>query len=569
MRKVILTIFITILLQIIVCKINAQVPQAFNYQAVVRNSGGNIITNQPVGVRISILQGSSSGVVVYSEIFTPTTNQFGLITLEIGKGIVVSGTFNTIAWSSGLYWLKIEIDPAGGSTYVDMGASQLLTVPYAMYAADAATSGVTGPTGSTGTNYGSGYGLNISGSDFEVDTSEIATLIDLNSYHTMVVDKNGGEGKYTTINDAITAINTIRGTDSTTTYLIRVMKDIYTENVSLPRAVSLVGVNNSVQIQGRLTVHASCYVENIYINTTTDSIAVFGDIKESGGLALFFRCMIYSGFNHDGANYCIYNNSNAYSEIRNNTGFYYSRNPNAGSNAKSVIVRNVSGSVSLKLVELKNSSPINEKTTLFWNEAPYLLGCPNEIIGCSWVCYHGTIPVIAKNDNTGYIYLDVTYANIDYPTNPYISLGNNIYFSPKTTGNLYVAGSTHISDSLFLHDKISGTSDSILVRENNIVKYKVGNINNNKLNINSNYTISNTDFVIIDSTTSSITDTIKLPINPIDGQTFYIVHVGEGNTYLSGNGKKIFDTSFKTGEAIIAKEIMYTKTGYWIVISSQ
>ena len=85
----------------------AQVPQAFNYQAVARDASGNILSNQAVGMRISILQGSSSGTVVYSETFTPTTNALGLITLSLGQGTPVTGTFNTINWSTGAYWLKV------------------------------------------------------------------------------------------------------------------------------------------------------------------------------------------------------------------------------------------------------------------------------------------------------------------------------------------------------------------------------------------------------------------------------------------------------------------------------
>ncbi len=148
MKKTIITLLSFVLL--IVIQIQAQVPQAFNYQAVARNASGNLLTNQPVGVRLSILQGSSTGAAIYVETQTPTTNQFGLFTLSIGTGTAVTGTFNTIPWSGGLFWLKVELDPTGGSSYSDMGSSQLLTVPFAMYAANSGTSGNTGPTGATG-----------------------------------------------------------------------------------------------------------------------------------------------------------------------------------------------------------------------------------------------------------------------------------------------------------------------------------------------------------------------------------------------------------------------------------
>ena len=120
---------------------SAQVPQSFNYQAVARNATGDLLQNQPVGIRLSVHEGSAGGTVVYQETHLPTTNQFGLINLAVGAGSVVSGDFTTINWSSGLYWLEVEMDPAGGSSYAAMGNTQLLTVPFAMYAQNAGIKG--------------------------------------------------------------------------------------------------------------------------------------------------------------------------------------------------------------------------------------------------------------------------------------------------------------------------------------------------------------------------------------------------------------------------------------------
>ncbi len=128
----------------------AQVPQALNYQAVARNTSGNLITNQLVGLRLSILAGSSTGTVSYEETQTATTNQFGLFTIAIGTGTPVTGTFSSINWSTGQYWLKVELDATGGTNYVAMGTAQLLSVPYALYAASSGTAGATGPTGANG-----------------------------------------------------------------------------------------------------------------------------------------------------------------------------------------------------------------------------------------------------------------------------------------------------------------------------------------------------------------------------------------------------------------------------------
>ncbi|HQN17032.1 MAG TPA: hypothetical protein PLB59_11375 [Bacteroidales bacterium] len=112
----------------------AQAPQAFNYQAVARDVAGNVLVNQNIGLRVSIHLGSATGAVSYSETFAPTTNEFGLFTLAIGTGTIVDGQFDTIAWGRNQYWMQVEMDAAGGTTYADMGTTQLLSVPYALFA---------------------------------------------------------------------------------------------------------------------------------------------------------------------------------------------------------------------------------------------------------------------------------------------------------------------------------------------------------------------------------------------------------------------------------------------------
>jgi hypothetical protein len=109
------------------------VPHAFKYQAVARDSKGDIISNQNVSFRISILQGSETGTLIYQESQTATTNQFGLSNLSIGTGNVLNGNFNTIEWGASVYFVKVEFDPQGGTNYTAMGTSQMLSVPYALY----------------------------------------------------------------------------------------------------------------------------------------------------------------------------------------------------------------------------------------------------------------------------------------------------------------------------------------------------------------------------------------------------------------------------------------------------
>jgi formylglycine-generating enzyme required for sulfatase activity len=115
----------------------AQAPQKFSYQSVIRNAGNQLVANQSVGIKISILQGSASGAAVYAEAHSPLTNANGLATLEIGGGTVLSGNFATINWASGPYFVKTETDLNGGSNYTIASTTQLLSVPYALYAAKA------------------------------------------------------------------------------------------------------------------------------------------------------------------------------------------------------------------------------------------------------------------------------------------------------------------------------------------------------------------------------------------------------------------------------------------------
>lgn len=117
----------------------AQTPQAFKYQAVARDMEGNPVTNQQIAVKISILSGSASGTVVYSELHNPVTNSLGLFDLEIGNPAqVLTGSFSAIAWGTATHFMKLEIDPEGGSDFLLMGTSQLLSVPYALFAENVA-----------------------------------------------------------------------------------------------------------------------------------------------------------------------------------------------------------------------------------------------------------------------------------------------------------------------------------------------------------------------------------------------------------------------------------------------
>lgn len=123
----------------------AQSPEKMSYQAVVRNASDALVTNKAVGMKVSVLKGSATGTAVYVETHKPTTNANGLVSVSIGGGTVVSGAFADIDWANGLYFIKTETDPAGGTSYSITGTSQLLSVPYALHAktAETVTGGIT------------------------------------------------------------------------------------------------------------------------------------------------------------------------------------------------------------------------------------------------------------------------------------------------------------------------------------------------------------------------------------------------------------------------------------------
>lgn len=116
----------------------AQPPQSFKYQAVVRNSSGELISNQTVGVRFSIHDFSAGGTILYQETHSGSTNEFGLANFEIGNGTSTLGTFTDIDWGSNTKFLEIEVDSQGGINYISMGTSELVSVPYALFSESSA-----------------------------------------------------------------------------------------------------------------------------------------------------------------------------------------------------------------------------------------------------------------------------------------------------------------------------------------------------------------------------------------------------------------------------------------------
>ncbi|MEO1257424.1 MAG: hypothetical protein AAFZ15_01460 [Bacteroidota bacterium] len=118
----------------------AQAPQAVCYQAVAKDNQGADLIGQDISIRAAVLSNGPNGNAEWEEIHSPTTDQFGLFTINIGEGNSTGGgaqvDFSDIEWGNGDYWLRIEMDAQGGMDFTLMGASKIISVPYALYAND-------------------------------------------------------------------------------------------------------------------------------------------------------------------------------------------------------------------------------------------------------------------------------------------------------------------------------------------------------------------------------------------------------------------------------------------------
>ena len=153
MKKLIPLVFTIAIIHVAIIGVG-QIPQAMNYQAVARSSTGAVLQNQHVNIRFSLHDGSPTANIAYQETDTATTNQFGLFTAFIGSGSVTMGTFSGITWATGNKYLEVALDATGGNNFIGMGTTQLLSVPYALYAQTSGNggTGATGPAGVNGTN---------------------------------------------------------------------------------------------------------------------------------------------------------------------------------------------------------------------------------------------------------------------------------------------------------------------------------------------------------------------------------------------------------------------------------
>ena len=194
--------------------IYSQSPEKFTYQSIVRSSNGAILQSADVGIRLSVLKSSSIGNSVYSEEHSAKTNKNGIITLIIGDGTTFDD-FSSIDWSTGTYYLKIEVDPLGGNDYLIESTSQLLSVPYALYSGTSGTS--INKLKLKGENY-------LSLSDNELS----ANKVDLSSNIKGTLSINSGGTGATDAAGARTALGVdAAGTDNSTAVSLATVTDNY------------------------------------------------------------------------------------------------------------------------------------------------------------------------------------------------------------------------------------------------------------------------------------------------------------------------------------------------------
>ena len=289
---------LTLFTALAVCtSLYAQAPQAFKYQAVARDNSGNVVSNSTIGFRISLLQGSPSGTNVYSETHTVSSNNYGLVNLEIGTGSIVSGTFSSINWGNASHFIKIEMDLSGGNNYVLMGTSQLLSVPYALFS-EKANSVINDQVDDADANPTNEIqSLSINGSTLSISGGNSVTLPSASGGGTLDQAYDfGGSGAGRTINvDAGAVQLTVSGTNA-----IGLRADLSTTGSGLISNSNLASntfsavqatTNSSSTVAAAITGSSSGAAWGIagqVTNTGTAQAAVYGsNLRTSGGHGVY------------------------------------------------------------------------------------------------------------------------------------------------------------------------------------------------------------------------------------------------------------------------------------------
>jgi hypothetical protein len=185
-----------------------QIPYAFNYQAVIRDNLGNILPNQSVSIQLSLLAGAPDGTVIFRENHSKSTDQFGLVDLIVGRGTTILGSLDEINWNENTFYLQVAVDIAGGINFIVIGTSQLLSVPYALYARTADSITVSWSENDPVFNASVASGITANDTslwnnklDFEIDGSYTNEIQTISRTGQLVTLSNGGGSFIDSVNE--------------------------------------------------------------------------------------------------------------------------------------------------------------------------------------------------------------------------------------------------------------------------------------------------------------------------------------------------------------------------------
>ena len=242
-------------------QLQAQAPQGFNYQATVRNSSGDLIINTNVYFKFNVIQGSQTAVPIFTETHYVPTDDLGQVNLIIGQGTADTGTFSEVNWSLGSYYLGIELSTNGTNNYVAMGTTQLLSVPYALYAANSGNSTPTIPNLETVlAENNSANNQQIKNLKDPTDAQDAATK----AYVDAISNPQGSAPVIgsSIISDISFSTVTVKSSLSDTGGQIVLSKGFYVDTTSPPSATNSQGIAPNNQATGDYTIGLSNLSQN-------------------------------------------------------------------------------------------------------------------------------------------------------------------------------------------------------------------------------------------------------------------------------------------------------------------
>ena len=322
-----------------------------NYQAVIRDGSGNVLVSQAVGLQIKILQGSSSGSSVYEETFAPTTNAYGSIAIQIGTGIVVSGTFNTIDWGGNTHFVETAVDidgTANGTSYVIISTTQLMSVPYALHAKTATNTDAaenvalgnnalsTNSSGIANTALGYSSGSNITSGNYNITIGKSAATSSPASINEIAIGANGigyGDNSVTLGNSSVTK-TILRGNIGIGTVTPTSLLQISDPNAQGP-TFKIDGLSPSILLQ-----------DNSGVSNTVDNFEIRNNLGN-----LNFNYGDNSDANDDG-----FLSNTALSILNNGT----TRITNLAGTGDRMVVADADGDLSTQTIPSGSSSPWTE-----------------------------------------------------------------------------------------------------------------------------------------------------------------------------------------------------------------